>query len=63
MGDDAGLLQMVENAMDAGAAGIAIGRNVWQHKNPGAIARSLSAVVHEDMSALEALALLKEPVR
>jgi DhnA family fructose-bisphosphate aldolase class Ia len=54
---------MVENAMDAGAAGIAIGRNVWQHKNPGAIARSLSAVVHEDMSALEALALLKEPVR
>jgi hypothetical protein len=34
MGDDAGLLQMVENAMDAGAAGIAIGRNVWQHKNP-----------------------------
>ncbi|HBJ86667.1 MAG TPA: hypothetical protein DDZ88_22985 [Verrucomicrobiales bacterium] len=63
MGDDAGLLQMVENAMDAGAAGIAIGRNVWQHKNPGAISRSLSAVVHEDMSALEALALLKEPVR
>jgi DhnA family fructose-bisphosphate aldolase class Ia len=63
MGDDAGLLQMVENAMDAGAAGIAIGRNVWQHKNPAAIARSLAAIVHEDASALEALALLKEPVR
>ncbi len=63
MGDDAGLLKMVENAMDAGAAGIAIGRNVWQHKNPAAIARSLAAIVHEDVSALEALALLKEPVR
>jgi DhnA family fructose-bisphosphate aldolase class Ia len=63
MGDDAGLLKMVEDAMDAGAAGIAIGRNVWQHKNPAAIARSLAAVVHEDASALEALALLKEPVR
>jgi DhnA family fructose-bisphosphate aldolase class Ia len=63
MGDDAGLLKMVEDAMDAGAAGIAIGRNVWQHKNPAAIARSLAAVVHEDVSALEALALLKEPVR
>jgi DhnA family fructose-bisphosphate aldolase class Ia len=62
-GDDAGLLKMVENAMDAGAAGIAIGRNVWQHKTPAAIARSLAAVVHEDASALEALALLKEPVR
>lgn len=63
MGDDAGLLKMVEDAMDAGAAGIAIGRNVWQHKNPAAIARSLAAIVHEDISALEALALLKEPVR
>jgi DhnA family fructose-bisphosphate aldolase class Ia len=63
MGDDAGLLKMVEDAMNAGAAGIAIGRNVWQHKNPVAIARSLAAIVHEDASTLEALALLKEPVR
>lgn len=63
MNDDAGLLKMVEDAMDAGAAGIAIGRNVWQHRHPAAIARSLAAVVHEDASALEALALLKEPVR
>lgn len=63
MNDDAGLLKMVEDAMTAGAAGIAIGRNVWQHKNPAAIARSLAAIVHEDASALEALALMKEPVR
>ncbi len=61
--DDASLLKMVEDAMEAGAAGIAIGRNVWQHKNPAAIARSLAAVVHEDASALEALALMKEPIR
>ncbi len=63
MNDDAGLLKMVDDAMTAGAAGIAIGRNVWQHPNPGAIARSLNAVVHQDASALEALALLKEPLR
>ncbi|MBK8090933.1 MAG: hypothetical protein IPK32_02745 [Verrucomicrobiaceae bacterium] len=63
MNDDAGLLKTVEDAMDAGAAGIAIGRNVWQHKNPPAIARSLAGIVHEDLSALEALALLKEPLR
>jgi DhnA family fructose-bisphosphate aldolase class Ia len=61
--DDASLLKMVEDAMDAGAAGIAIGRNVWQHRNPAAIARSLAAIVHEEASALEALALLKEPLR
>jgi DhnA family fructose-bisphosphate aldolase class Ia len=63
MGDDAGLLKMVEDAMTAGAAGIAIGRNVWQHENPPLIARSLHAVVHEDASALEALALMKETLR
>lgn len=63
MNDDAGLLKMVEDAMTAGAAGIAVGRNVWQHRSPAAIARSLYAVVHDDASALEALALLKEPLR
>jgi DhnA family fructose-bisphosphate aldolase class Ia len=63
MNDDTDLLKTVEDAMEAGAAGIAIGRNVWQHKNPAAIARSLAAIVHEDASALEALALMKEPVR
>jgi DhnA family fructose-bisphosphate aldolase class Ia len=60
MGDDTGLFKMVEDSMKAGAAGIAIGRNVWQHKNPVAVARSLAAMVHEDASALEALALMKE---
>ncbi len=46
--------------MKAGAAGIAIGRNVWQHPRPVAVARSLHALVHEEASALEALALMKE---
>ena len=60
MGDDASLFKMVENAMKAGAAGIAIGRNVWQHQNPVAVARSLAALVHQEATALEALALMKE---
>lgn len=61
--DDAALLQMTEDAMNAGAAGIAMGRNVWQHRSPPAIARSLAAIVHDDADALQALALLKEPLR
>jgi DhnA family fructose-bisphosphate aldolase class Ia len=60
MGDDADLFKMVENAMKAGASGIAIGRNVWQHPNPVAVARSLHALVHNEANALEALALMKE---
>ncbi len=58
MGDDAGLLGMVEDAIAAGASGIAIGRNVWQHANPVGIARALNAVVHGGASAAEALVLV-----
>jgi DhnA family fructose-bisphosphate aldolase class Ia len=62
MGDDASLFKMVADAMKAGAAGIAIGRNVWQHPNPVAVARSLHAIVHEEADAMQALALMKEAV-
>lgn len=62
MGNDLDLLSMTHDAIKAGAAGIAIGRNVWQHKNPAAIARSLTAIVHEGAKVEEALMLLKEPL-
>ncbi|MEM9280298.1 MAG: hypothetical protein AAGA96_00590 [Verrucomicrobiota bacterium] len=58
MGDDLALLTMVKNAMDAGAAGIAIGRNVWQHENPGGIARALQKTVHEGWSVENSLAII-----
>ena len=45
----------VRNAMEAGAVGIAVGRNVWQHANPAGIAKALAAVVHEDASVESAL--------
>lgn len=59
MGDDRALLTMVRNALDAGAVGIAIGRNVWQHPTPKRIAAALEAVVHEDASVESALLHLK----
>jgi DhnA family fructose-bisphosphate aldolase class Ia len=62
MGSDLDLLSMTHDAIKAGAAGIAIGRNVWQHKNPAAIARSLAAIVHEGAKVEEAITLLKEPI-
>lgn len=55
MGDDEALLNMVKNAIDAGAVGIAVGRNVWQHPNPKAIASALHAVVHDNASVESAL--------
>ncbi|MFK5921682.1 MAG: hypothetical protein QM496_05840 [Verrucomicrobiota bacterium] len=57
--DAPSLLSMVRNAMDAGAAGIAIGRNVWQHANPPKMAAALQAIVHENASVDAALNLLK----
>ncbi len=58
MGDDAVLLEMVKKAIDAGAAGVAVGRNVWQHPHPKKIAKALHAVVHEDAPVVSALKCL-----
>lgn len=55
--DDASILKMAEDAIAAGAAGIAIGRNVWQHPNPALMLRRLHAIVHENATAGDALSL------
>ena len=55
--NDVALLQMVADAVAAGAAGIAIGRNVWQNPNPPLILRRLNAIVHENASASDALGI------
>ncbi|WP_266075298.1 2-amino-3,7-dideoxy-D-threo-hept-6-ulosonate synthase [Haladaptatus caseinilyticus] len=54
-GGDEATLDAVRGAMDAGAAGVSIGRSVFQHENPEAIARAVSSVVHDDLSAEDAL--------
>jgi class I fructose-bisphosphate aldolase len=48
-------LSTVEGAVDAGVAGLAVGRNVWQRDDPTAILDALEAVVYEDATADEAL--------
>lgn len=48
------LLRDVAAAIEAGASGIAIGRNLWQHPRPEAMARALHAVVHENASPSQA---------
>ena len=46
MGDDEALLKMVSDSMAAGAAGVAIGRNVWQHENPARISAAMASEIH-----------------
>ena len=59
MGNDEEILEMVEGAMRAGAKGVSIGRNAFQHENPEKIVRAIAAIVHEGKSAKEAAEYLK----
>ncbi|MBK5100169.1 MAG: class I fructose-bisphosphate aldolase family protein [Desulfobacteraceae bacterium] len=59
MGSDRAILEMVKGALEAGAAGTSIGRNVFQHQNPTKIVRALSMLVHENASVNAALKILQ----
>ena len=47
-GDARGVLQDIRHAMDAGAIGTTIGRNIWEHERPARMVAALAAIVHED---------------
>jgi class I fructose-bisphosphate aldolase len=63
MGSDRAILEMVKGAMDTGAAGISIGRNVFQHSNPTRIVAALSMIVHKNATVDQALSYLNENQR
>lgn len=48
-------LSFIRSAMDCGAAGVSVGRNVWTYKDVTAITRAICRVVHDDVSVEEAL--------
>jgi len=52
-------LKMIEGAMKAGGAGLSMGRNAFQHENPVKFVKAACAMVHEGMSAEEALAFMR----
>ncbi|WP_277553503.1 2-amino-3,7-dideoxy-D-threo-hept-6-ulosonate synthase [Halobaculum limi] len=52
---DLATLENVRGAMDAGAAGVSMGRTIFQHDDPEAMTRAVSAVVHDDADAEDAL--------
>lgn len=56
--DDRTLLERTQAVLAQGARGIVYGRNVIQHPDPAGITAALMAVVHEDASVDDALALI-----
>lgn len=49
------LFRFVRDAIDAGAAGVSMGRNLWQHPHPTAVTAALAGVIHEGWTAAEAM--------
>jgi len=59
MGSDEEIFKLVEGALQAGAAGVSIGRNAFQHETPEKMVTALCKMVHEDASVKDALDFLK----
>jgi len=59
MESDEDIFKMVEGALQAGAAGLSIGRNAFQHPAPDKIVKALSKIVHQGASIAQADEVLK----
>lgn len=60
MGSDEEIFNMVQGALEAGAAGVSIGRNAFQHKNPTQMVHALSKMVHEVATVDEAIKIVQD---
>lgn len=58
--NDREVLEMVRDAITAGAIGVSLGRNAFQHENPTAMVRALRLVIVDNASVDEALKVLGE---
>ncbi len=53
------LLVLVKDAIDAGASGVAIGRNIWGFHKPGLMTAALRSIIHEGASVEQAVSMLQ----
>ena len=59
MDSDEDIFKMVDGALKAGAAGLSIGRNAFQHANPEKMIGALSKMVHENYTVEQAAQFMK----
>jgi DhnA family fructose-bisphosphate aldolase class Ia len=57
--NDYEVLKMVEDALAAGAIGISLGRNIFQHARPDLMTAALRAVIIDGVSAKQASSILR----
>jgi fructose-bisphosphate aldolase/2-amino-3,7-dideoxy-D-threo-hept-6-ulosonate synthase len=58
-GDPEVFLKFVQEAIQCGASGVSVGRNVWTYPDPTAITRAICRIVHEEASVEQALKELR----
>lgn len=49
------LLREIRDALEAGGAGVAMGRNIWGHENPVSYTAAVARLIHEDCSVEAAM--------
>ena len=59
---DEELFTMVDGALKAGAAGASIGRNAFQHADPQRVVETISKMVHENATVVQAKKFLTSGV-
>lgn len=57
--DPVDFLRDVRAVMNAGANGVVVGRNVFQHRDPRSMIRALKMIIHEDKSVEEVARLVE----
>ena len=60
MNTELDVFNTVHGAMQAGAIGVDMGRNIWQNDNPVAMIKAIRSIVHENASVKEAVDLFNE---
>jgi putative autoinducer-2 (AI-2) aldolase len=54
------VFKLAHNALQEGAVGVDMGRNIWQNENPIAMIKAIRAIVHENATVREALQVFSE---
>lgn len=58
MNTEKDIFEMIKNSLDAGGAGVSIGRNAFQHNDPKKLVKAISGMVHKNWSIDEAMECL-----
>ncbi len=60
MNSEEDVFNLVHNAIEEGAAGVDMGRNIWKNDNPVAMIKAIRAIVHENATVKEAKQVFDE---